>query len=1099
MSWKDKAIPFEAPTKADWRSKAVPVPNEDFRAPETPTEPLKPTVESFISPQMREGGFSYAQRVPDVAKDTLTKLSVPGTLVNKSDAIKRFGKQFYNVALAAPAHAIGTKSTIGKAGAELNALGSLENDFRQRVEQGQPVTEKEIEFYAKPYKSGTFGSMFGLERPDWAHKIWSDYQSGNIKVAEQTPEENIKRLNKALQEGKLNQSEQTDISVAVTQADSLTEKAVDIIAGVAGFTAQLVALKKAFPTAPPVVIWELQNQVTGGTTGKGALTYAAFTGPAKLFEKVKTTTPKGEFLSKIGQTATASVSLGGLTALEQAIENDEINWMDVAVSAGIPIALRTPELIKAGIKIKNFKIVKAAQEVIQKQPPITPLDHTIQTLKDWSTKAEKIKKEEWEPAVKKLRKEQATAGLERLRIAKSKGKSAEEAIRAAKKGFKKKAVRPEVKPPELSNEQWNSVSSKAMDVYGDDVFRLANTQRALDNLRFKGKIPTNYELGLLEPVLGTPAVEQIYNNLVQHRTYELWDIPRLLRDGLKSMFGYDPQVFRQLGGIKTRHPIIYTKAGYVNIRAYVSKNYADKVATQLENSPGWKIGQSDYKINFLGTKPWKTTEAQRLQQYGDFTDFLLSRKNRVAQAWGKWLRASERGANVGIDVGLAKLVDNSEKQLSRLKVKKGLTDAQVKAFRLNRGKDINAFTKRVVAKNPKAREIQSAANWVLFSPAYTISRPIGTWRAIKNIFAGGVGNHSYAAELTLSNIASITALGSISAWVGDKWRKENPLEEPKIDGSNNPLDSLWGKIRVGKDVIDPSSGDASWYRTLARIGVSSYLYGKQLAGTEQTMVAGKTPQPAGEEVLRYFQSRETVLLGLAKTLLTGKDWIGEPIPRTEALLKQIPFEALVSVVEAGNADGMWDALSQGDVGEASKDLISNLPIGAAGLMGLGTLTYPPSASSTRVKFREIMANREYQKDWNDLTKPEQLRLRIKYKDNFEQLNWNVKKEGLDRPYNPENIIEEKRKSHQDIKERLTKENQIKVEGISLAVDRSPENWFLNDERYAQYKTLFAKYLNERLSKTNLPEGMNTKVRTAILDSLIHSSKVRALSELKRKK
>jgi hypothetical protein len=236
-------------------------------------------------------------------------------------------------------------------------------------------------------------------------------------------------------------------------------------------------------------------------------------------------------------------------------------------------------------------------------------------------------------------------------------------------------------------------------------------------------------------------------------------------------------------------------------------------------------------------------------------------------------------------------------------------------------------------------------------------------------------------------------------------------------------------------------------------------------------------------------------LGLAKTLATGKDWLGKPIGRKEAILKQFPMEFLVSVVEAGNADGMWEALSQGDISEASKDFIKNLPVGIMGLAGAGTATYPVKAATTRYKFRDIVAKGAYNKKWGDLTIREQGKLSRKYRKAFDTFEQKIKVERLEEPRNFAQIQEEQYKSGIKITKLLSKSNRAKVAGISVAVSRRPKKFYLNDERYQQYQELTAKYLNERLSKIKL-EGRSDRVRDKLLEITIRMAKNKAFRDIR---
>lgn len=899
----------------------------------------------------------------------------------------------------------------------------------------------------------------------------------------------------------------------ISPPTTVGEKATDIAAGVAGFVIKLGLLKKAYPNISGSALWEMENLSSGGTPGVGAATYGVFNLPGKVIKGVT-------IGAKVGRVASESVLLGGMSAAHQKIETGEINAVDVLISAGIPLGLRTvggaKGVLKKALKAKNPKAIKAVNEAIIKVEAVG-LESTNKKLLESTAAAKALSKTEVKVAHKALRRRQAGRGIKATKAAIRAERSAGEAIRAGRRAYAGKAKVPKVTPPDLTPAQWEGYYKRILEIYPIKKkkvqFQRTGTQEALDKLR-AGDIPTNYDFGLLDKLLGRETTLQLHANLAKHRTYGVWDIPILTRDMLKSMFGWDPQAWRQLAGISQRHPVTYGKAAKANIQAYVSQIQANRINKAIESSPAHKVGIEKMEVNYLGTTPWTTVKAgTRLQQYGTWTDFLLSRKNKILKKWGQGLAASERGANSGINTGLNGLVNSGIKDLELLqgrlaaKGKPAMTTKQIDKYLLERGRDINAFTKRVTAKPPKGKddwtakqkmELQRVANWILFSSAHTISRPIAAWRSVKNLATGkGIGGRTYAAQITASNIAKISLLSSIGAYIGHKWRAEDPTKEPKIDSSMNPLNSMWGKYRVGNDTIDLSGGDNSTYRLLARIGVSSYLYSKQrLTGEEQTTFAGWKVQSPGEEIKRYFNSRETVLLGLSKTLLTEKDWLGKPIGRKEAILKQFPMEFLVSVVEAGNADGMWEALSQGDISEASKDFIRNLPIGAAGIAGMGTATYPVKTTTTRYKFRDIIAKKEYDKKWRDLNIKEQRKLSYKHRKVFETFERKIKAESIKQPPNWANIQEEQRKSGIKITKLLSKANRKKVEGVSVAVSRSPKRFYLNDKRYQQYQELTAKYLNERLSKIKL-EGRSGRVRDKLLEITIRMAKNKAFRDIRK--
>ncbi len=1044
-----------------------------------------------LSDVMRTQPIQGSMRLSDVMSQRPQRLFEvdPDSTVRQAESlVGRFGKQLYNII---PSIIKGTLETAAKA-----APGEL--DMRRQAQQ-------EI-------LAGSLG-------PEEAERMREFLAKGKQQATKLQP-------------------------IPVPSPETWKEKGVDIAAGIAGFVAQITLLKKGLPkTIPTSVVWEMQNLMSGGTPGMGAASYAAFSAPGKIIKGVS-------IAAKAGRVVSESILLGGMSAAHQKIETGEINAMDVLISAGIPLGLRAAGgakgVLKRALKAKNPKVIKAVNEVIAKKDiniyrttdnsrkgiteaevirkgeryvdkvtgkdvvldvtvsgsglvkPVKGIDIANKRLLETTATAKQLSKTEVKVVHKALRRRQAGRGTKATAAAIRAGRTPGEAIRAGRRAYGGKAKVPKVTPPDLTPEQWVMYDKKILELYppqgrrgAQTQFQRTGTQEALNKLK-AGDIPTNYDFHFLDKLLGRETTLELHRNLVRHRTYGLWDIPVLVRDGLKSMFGYDPQVARQARGIAARHPLIYAESVKVNLQAYGSQTASNRIIKKLESSPGWELSKKQ-GINYLGTTPWTTVkEGTRLQQYGSFTDFLLSRKNRYLKSWGKLLAASERGANAGLNTSLKKLWDVGQKDLASYQTKNPMTPLQIEKWNKVRVNDINAFMKRVVAKNKKAKEIQKAANWILFSSAHTISRPIASWRSIKNLAVGkGIRNRTYAAQLTATNIASLSALSSIGAYIGHKARLKDPTKEPSIDSSNDPTNSMWGKFRVGNDVIDLSGGDNSTYRLLARIGVSAYMYGRKITTGRE----GAAPD-VGEELMRYLTSRETVLIGLGKTLATGKDWLGEPIGRKEAILKQFPMEFLISIVEAGNADGMWEAIQGGDITEASKDLIKNIPVGIVGLAGAGTATYKVPTATTRYRFRNIISNKEYQKEWNDLTAKEQGKLSRKHRKIFKIFEGKIKAERVEKPYSPERIIEEERKSRIRITKMLSKDNRSKIEGVSVAVSRRPKNFFLNDERYQKYQELTAKYLNERLSKIRL-EGRSDKVRTKMLEVAVKMAKDKAFRDIRR--
>lgn len=122
----------------------------------------------------------------------------------------------------------------------------------------------------------------------------------------------------------------------VSPADTLGEKIVDTGAGLTAMLAHLALLKKAMPTAPAPVLWEIQNEATGGVPGEGAAMAGILHGVNKL--------PVGP-LAKVGIESTL---FGGLAAAEGG------ETEDIAINAAVPVVLGGRRAVRDSKAIKEL-------------------------------------------------------------------------------------------------------------------------------------------------------------------------------------------------------------------------------------------------------------------------------------------------------------------------------------------------------------------------------------------------------------------------------------------------------------------------------------------------------------------------------------------------------------------------------------------------------------------------------------------------------------------------------------------------------------------------------------------------------------------------
>lgn len=201
-------------------------------------------------------------------------------------------------------------------------------------------------------------------------------------------------------------------------------------------------------------------------------------------------------------------------------------------------------------------------------------------------------------------------------------------------------------------------------------------------------------------------------------------------------------------------------------------------------------------------------------------------------------------------------------------------------------------------------------------------------------------------------------------------------------------------------------------------------------------------------------------------------------------------------MEAGEADGIWEDMANGMEVDATKKALGNLAPPIAALGGVGTGSYPVHAAVTRYKFQDIIAQTKHEKNWDELSLPEQNRLRSDHKKQFEVLSERVRRERVDVPFSLERIQKEESEANRRVTKMLSKNNRGLVKDIDLGVSRRPKNWYLNDERYNRYQELIAQYVDERLSKIDFT-GMEDKRRVARIQIITRVAKNKALGILRR--
>jgi hypothetical protein len=686
------------------------------------------------------------------------------------------------------------------------------------------------------------------------------------------------------------------------------------------------------------------------------------------------------------------------------------------------------------------------------------LTETNKMLLDHLDTARKLRADEVEPAIKELHARQAGKATSELQKGLAGGMASGAAIRKSKKGYADRAIVPEIEPPPLSENQWNQYSDRILEVYPAEStkgqFLRSNAQDAFDRLR-DGKILTNYELQILEPILGRDTTTQIYDKLRKYRSpaERKWEMLRSIIGFWKTPFATDVQFIRQASSLAARHPVEYAKSTEVALKAYASKDFTEKAIKEVAENPNHEDAKRS-GMNFIPDTPYAGEKPEQyISSLPESMATLGEKRNIIAKVaaspirgYGKWLMSAERSFVASTNHFMQNLWDSQAKiwsqSLSEFEKtnpdKKTLNKfrAEQETEKENYADTINTFMKLLKAKSPTGKAIMKVANLILFSPSMTFSRP----RRLK-VLAMNKGSRLYAAQIIGTEVGKLVLLSALATSVAAKFRAENPDEEPPIDSDMNPLSSNWGKIKIKNTYYDFGGGDIQFYRTLARLVT---LHSKNQAGEIR-------PIEFWETVKNYGQQRETAFIGTLAELISGKDYMGKPISAIDAVtMSQIPQFA-ENIYQATKTDG----IAQG------------LLAGAAGLSSAGVSSYQPAGKTEETLMKNKLSQAEYKMDWNDLSPMAQNRITRANRQEITAAEQKTNKERIERQDDSYlmRIRKAEREGGEGVLKLMSPESRqiIKDNGIEVGLARTAGDWSMNDKRFEQYQQLTAEYLNTKLT------------------------------------
>ncbi len=697
----------------------------------------------------------------------------------------------------------------------------------------------------------------------------------------------------------------------------------------------------------------------------------------------------------------------------------------------------------------------------------TKVTNQIKNLKD-------LRKTVADPAIKELRAKQAQGFKETLDIELSKGTPADRAIKIARSKFKQTADVPKVTPPQLSDAEWDTISRKIVTTYKDS-FSITNAQEAVDGWR-AGKIIQPSQFKYIADIFGENFTKDLYYKYKALTPLNTWDYVKGAVQLAKAPFSLDVQFFRQASTTAMRNPVKYAKGGAKALKSYVSEKYAEKLNKITRNDPIHSDAK-EHGLNFLKDVPWGEGSSPEQFILGQpFAERLVSTgltsKSKLVKSLtaplrgaGKWYLASERSMIASLN--------NYMQELYKLPLKswqaKGITGDQLSSLKANRADAINKLVKLYRLKSPSGRQIQSAANFIVFSPSMTISRPAQLQAMLAN-----TGSRKYLAENIASNIGGIFLISAITKIIGDRFKdkKGNPIVTSELD----PRSTNWGVIVKGRERYDLGGGDIQFYRTIARLVTGEI---KNQAGEIKSI-------PRQRILEQYATSRQTALLGVVNELRTGKTAMGDKIwevPDWDRMAQEEggplkkPFAKVMQKLTQTEEDKKAYLATKfaaqhlipqflGAVFEAglNQGWASMFTRGTTEFFSQATTDYPQSQSTKTKILKNDLSQQTYGVYWDNLTQDQQEDLRaanpeIEQAEQATRFEFREREEPFEIKAAPLPISE-------SIKREL-KKLQIPTPQVSRII-RS--NWSLNDKRYKKYQQITAKYIDENLSNLFQSDG-----------------------------
>ena len=428
------------------------------------------------------------------------------------------------------------------------------------------------------------------------------------------------------------------------------------------------------------------------------------------------------------------------------------------------------------------------------------------------------------------------------------GATADEAQRAAKAeliGEYPEAVFPrfdsdEISPMDFENIRRAIIDSKLR------TFEQIRANDALNKLQ-DGVVPTPSELEVLGSIIGksqaakiTMAAQAKKRGKLAGLLLELTNFPTT------TLASFDiSMVGRQ--GITTlpKYPKQWFEAVMTSYKAAFSEDYAQQA------------------MNDMDTDEWAETRRRALVFRSDVDGSLTTTEQQFYSSWAKkipilriFTKASERAAVVGMNRLRASIFNKEAEGWTATQ----RTDQNYKEL----AEVVNASTGRGnIKRGGNLDRVLPYLNAAFFSPRYVLSRFELVGKTGKSLVDITTGNLTPASKILAHEMVSFVGAGLIAMLLAE-------MMGAKVERDWRSSD--FGKIVIGRTRIDVWGGFQQIARTVAQL----------ITGQSKAVSSGEIFTKNRLETFgRFIQSKLSPAAGLGIELLSGKDFLGEPLPTFE--------------------------------------------------------------------------------------------------------------------------------------------------------------------------------------------------------------------------